>query len=112
VLAYPFSSMYLGLIALSAGAFFVQMASPCTYALSMDMGGRATAVVFGVMNMAGNIGSWVFASFIPALVHEHVWEPALLVFLGLHLVAIVFTLLINPDGVIGERAGEKNLSAG
>ena len=69
----------------------------------MDMGGRNLGVIFGTMNMAGNLGAWAFTKFIPRVVTWRGWDAALLVFAGMHVVAIVCWLLLNPNGFIGER---------
>ena len=49
-------------------------------------------------------GAWAFTKFIPRVVTWRGWDAALLVFAGMHVVAIVCWLLLNPNGVIGERA--------
>ncbi|MGH7224392.1 MAG: MFS transporter, partial [Gemmataceae bacterium] len=86
------------------GILIFTFSSPCAYALSMDMGGRNLGVIFGTMNMAGNLGAWAFTKFIPRVVTWRGWDGALLVFAGMHVVAIVCWLLLNPNGLIGERA--------
>ena len=86
------------------GILIFTFSSPCAYALSMDMGGRNLGIIFGTMNMAGNLGAWAFTKFIPRVVTWRGWDGALLVFAGMHLVAIVCWLLLNPNGLIGERA--------
>jgi nitrate/nitrite transporter NarK len=74
----------------------------------MDMGGRNLAVIFATMNMVGNFGSWAFTKFIPRVVSwRGRWDDALIVFAAMHVVAIVCWLLINPNGVIGERDAER-----
>jgi sugar phosphate permease len=103
VAAYFLSDVRLAVLALSVGSMVSASANPCVYALTMDMGGRNLGVVFGTMNMAGNLGSWAFAQFLPRLVSRGGWDSALAVFAGLHLFAAVCWLFINPNGTIGER---------
>ncbi len=86
------------------GVCILTFSSPCAYALTMDMGGRNLGIIFGTMNMAGNLGSWAFTKFIPRVVEWRGWDSALLVFAGLQIVAIVCWLFLNPNGVIGERS--------
>jgi ACS family glucarate transporter-like MFS transporter len=85
------------------GLCIYTFSSPCAYALSMDMGGRNLGVIFGTMNMAGNLGAWAFTKFIPRVVNLHGWDGALLVFAAMHVAAILCWLVLNPNGVIGER---------
>jgi sugar phosphate permease len=94
-----------GAVLLAAlGILIFTFSSPCAYALTMDMGGRNLGVIFGTVNMAGNLGAWAFTKFIPRVVTWRGWDGALLVFAGLHVLAIVCWLLLNPNGLIGERA--------
>ncbi len=85
------------------GVCIMSFSSPCAYALSMDMSGRNLGVVFGAMNMAGNLGAWAFVTFLPLVVRWRDWDTALFVFAGMQVVAILCWLLLNPNGVIGER---------
>jgi ACS family glucarate transporter-like MFS transporter len=103
VAVFFLSDPRLAVLALSVGSMVSATANPCVYALTMDMGGRNLGIVFGTMNMAGNLGSWAFAWAVPRLVSHGGWDTALAVFAGLHLFAAVCWLLINPNGTIGER---------
>ncbi len=104
VLAYQVSDLTGAVLLACLGLFIMTFSSPCAYALSMDMGGRNLAVIFAMMNMAGNLGSWAFTKFVPRVVNGRGWETALLIFAAMHVVAIVCWLLLNPNGIIGESA--------
>ena len=67
------------------------------YALAIDMGGKDLAVVFGLMNMAGNLGAYAFISFLPRLIQVGGWDLALLVFVALHFVAAACWLFLDPN---------------
>jgi ACS family glucarate transporter-like MFS transporter len=103
VAAFFIPNTDLAVFVVSLGALVSSFAAPCAYALTMDMAGRNLGVVFGTMNMAGNLGAGAFAWFIPRLVSRGGWDSALVAFAGLHLVAAVCWLLVNPNGTIGER---------
>lgn len=105
-LAYQVSNLTGAVLLACLGLFIMTFSSPCAYALTMDMGGRNLGVIFGTMNMAGNLGAWAFTKFLPRVVTGYSWDAALLVFAGMHVVAIACWLLINPNGMIGERAAD------
>lgn len=90
------------MLLMSVGLLVMTFSSPVAYALSMDMGGRNLAVIFGIMNMAGNLGSFAFTTFLPHVIRWRGWDTALLVFVLMHIVAVVCWFPLNPNGVIGE----------
>jgi MFS family permease len=94
----------LAVAVLSAGFFLFSFSSPCSYALCIDIGGKNLAVVFGMMNMIGNLGATAFVSSVMTLVHLGGWELALGVWLLLPVAAFLCWLFIDPDVVIGEPA--------
>jgi ACS family glucarate transporter-like MFS transporter len=104
VMAYQVADVRGAVLLAGLGLFVMTFSSPCAYALTMDMGGRNLGIIFATMNMAGNLGSWAFTQFIPRVVNWRGWNGALLVFAALHVFAIVSWLLLNPNGIIGERA--------
>lgn len=103
-LAYPIGNLTTAILLASFGLFIMNFSAPCAYAVTMDMGGRNLGIVFATMNMAGNLGSWAFTTFFPRIVRWQGWETALLVFVGMHVVAIVCFLSFNPNGVVGEQS--------
>jgi ACS family glucarate transporter-like MFS transporter len=104
-LAYRIADVRGAVLLAGLGVLILMFCSPCAFALTMDMGGRNLGVIFGTMNMIGNFGSWAFTTYIPRVkVWWGSWDAVLLVFAALHVVAIVCWLLLNPNGVIGERA--------
>jgi ACS family glucarate transporter-like MFS transporter len=108
--AFLTADVYAAVALVSAGAFIAMFSAPCAYALSMDMGGRNLAVVFGAMNMVGNFGSGAFTWFSPRLKEwSGGWTLPVLVFAGLHLVAAGCWLLLNPEGQIGEPWPERSV---
>jgi ACS family glucarate transporter-like MFS transporter len=102
LLAYAIANITLSTLVASAGAFLFAFSSPCAYALTMDIGGRYLAIVFGIMNMAGNLGAFTFIAVISRLVDWGGWELALGVFAGMHVAAAACWVLLDPNVVIGE----------
>jgi ACS family glucarate transporter-like MFS transporter len=102
LIAYSISSIGIATAVVSAGAFLFAFSSPCAYALTMDVGGRYLGVVFGIMNMIGNLGAFTFISVISVLVDWGGWELALGCFAGMHVAAAACWVLLDTDIVIGE----------
>lgn len=102
LLAYQMDSIRPAIALLSAGLFIFCFSSPCAYALAIDIGGKHLAIVFGLMNMIGNLGAFALVSGISGLVQFGGWPFALGVWLSLHLVAVVCWIFLNPNVVIGE----------
>src|SRR6185369_867017 len=92
-------------LVISAGSFFAALASPCAYAMTIDMGGSHVATVNATMNMMGNLGAWVFPIVVPwLLVRFGNWDAVLVVFGALFVVGALFWLLLKPEGTIVEQA--------
>jgi len=54
-------------VVLSMGVFFAGVAAPCSYAVTIDLGGRHVALLFSMMNMIGNFGAGWLPWFVPRL---------------------------------------------
>jgi ACS family glucarate transporter-like MFS transporter len=107
-MAYRLADVNAAVLLASFGLFIWTFSSPMSYALSMDMGGPNLGIIFATMNMAGNLGAWAFTQFFPLVVDWSGWDGGLLVFAAMHVVSIGGWLLINPNGIIGERAETPN----
>lgn len=103
-LAYQFENVQWAMLTAGVGVAIMTFSAPCAYALTMDMGGRNLGIIFATMNTAGNLGATAFTDLIPHVVKWRGWGAALLVFISMHVVAIMCWLLLNPNGLIGERA--------
>jgi len=97
---------------ISAGIFLAGFAGPCSYALTIDVGGRHVPAVFSTMNMFGNFGAglmpWLVPHFRSAIerlaggTEEAVqtsWAAVLLLFASTYLAAAVcwIWLKIEPN---------------
>jgi ACS family glucarate transporter-like MFS transporter len=108
--AYFIRDVTLAAVVLAAGAFLFSFSSPCAFAAIMDMSGRHLALVFGLANMLGNLGAFAFVSSVMTLVGWGGWELALGAWLGLHLIAIVCWVFLDPSVTLGEGGrGESGL---
>lgn len=95
--AYYVEDVYVATALLAVGSFFFNVSSPCAYALCIDMGGRHLPVVFGLMNMVGNLGAWVFVSSVMWMVSIGGWPLAFSVWALLHVAAILCWLFLDSE---------------
>jgi nitrate/nitrite transporter NarK len=91
-------------LVISVGSFFAALASPCAYAMTIDMGGPHLATVNATMNMMGNLGAWVFPILVPWLLGRFgSWDGVLVVFGALYVASALFWWLVKPEGTIVEQ---------
>ena len=106
LVAYPIADIYASSAVFGLGLLLFSFSSPCAYALAIDMGGKNLAIVFSLMNMAGNLGAWAFVSFLPSLAQSHGWEAALMVFVAMHLVAAACWMGLDPNAELTTASNE------
>lgn len=99
VLARTIDHPVLAVLVISAGTLLGAIGGPAAYAITIDMGGRHVAKLFGCMNMVGNLGAASISLGVPRFLKwSGDWEQVLLLFAGLWLAAGLFWLLLNPNG--------------
>jgi len=105
--SYWVANAWLAVALISAGSCVAAFAGPCSYALTIDMGGKHVASVFSTMNMWGNIGATVFPLVVP-LVRKYTgtWDAVLFLFAGIYLVAAVCWLPFNAERSLLDDRGE------
>ena len=92
----------LSMSLMTLGAFFSGVGGSAGYTVTMDVSGKSVAMVFGFMNMAGNLGAALFPMIIPLLLgpaRDH-WDLVIYAFIGLYLSAAIFWSLINPHRTV------------
>jgi MFS family permease len=87
---------------ISLGSFFSGFAGPATWAATMDLSGRETAVGFAVMNMAGNLGAVVCPVVLGYLIEGLTelggdWNLVLYLFAAVYAIGACSWLLLNPN---------------
>jgi sugar phosphate permease len=104
-IAYFIEDPVLAVVVISIGMFCSAVGGPCAYSITIDMGGRHVATLFGTMNMIGNLGAMAFIRLVP-LFQEWTgsWNAVLLLFNGVCIAAAVCWLLLNPNGTVFEQA--------
>ena len=96
-------------LVISAGMLFAAIGGPAAYAITIDMGGRHIAKLFGCMNMVGNLGAIVIPIIVPKLLNQHgQWNNVLVMFCVLWGSAGLFWLLLNPNGTVFQQSLWRN----
>jgi MFS family permease len=86
---------------LSLGSVFWSLSGPATWAAGMDLGGRYTAVVFGLMNMVGNVGAYLCPPQVGKLFDQAQqasvgWDVILWLFAGVNAAGAAAWVFVNP----------------
>jgi MFS family permease len=103
VLAFGIEQVQLAVAVISAGMFCAALAGPCAYCITIDLGGQHVTTVFSVMNMAGNVGAFLFPIVVPRLVSWRGWDEVYFLFVGIYLAAALCWLLLKPHGPLFAR---------
>lgn len=96
--AYYVDGAFAVTAVLSAGAFLGAMSSPCSHAVSMDIGLRYTAIVFAVMNAVGSLDAfspWIVAYLVDDL--GVAWKSIPFFFVAVYVAAALSWALLNPN---------------
>ena len=89
------------------GAFCASLAGPAAWAATIDISPKLTGVIFGIMNMAGNIGAYVCPVTV-GKVMDHIeatagdWNLVLYLFVGVNLACALCWLFLNPNRPVVE----------
>jgi ACS family glucarate transporter-like MFS transporter len=98
LVAYGIQQVEWAVFVISLAAFFSSFSNPSAYTTSIDLGERNIAAVFGSMNMAGNIGSFLFPLLVPFWVDATGdWRSVLFLSAGLYLFGLLCWVFLNPD---------------
>ena len=99
--------VYPAVALLFFAALFSSGGDSCSYAVSIDIGGRYMAVVFGAMNMMGNLGATVFP-LIAVMWMRQFQEPSIVLLLALiYFIGMVCWIFVDPEGTIEDRKEER-----
>ena len=96
VISDPAIVMYV----LALGALFASLGGPATWAATMDLGGRRAAVLAGIMNMMGNIGSYFCPRHVGRLFEwietsSGNWNLVLWLFVGVNLACALSWVFVD-----------------
>ncbi len=97
------------ILVISGGSFFSGLASPATWAATIDISGKYTAVVAGIMNMSGTIGALVcpiVLGYLFSYIEQSAaaWNLVLYLFVGIYLGGALCWVFLNPEKSVLARA--------
>jgi len=93
---------------IAIGALFSGLGGPTTWAATMDIGGNHTAIVFAIMNTAGNVGAIACPILLGYLI-DYIrrvggdWNLVLYLFAFVYLAGAASWLLLDPNRSAVER---------
>lgn len=102
--AYFIANPLFAVIVISLGTFCASIGGPCSYTVTIDMGGPYTSVIFATMNMVGNLGALAFIPLVPIITETMSWNAVLGLFGLLYCGAAVFWLVLNPNKTVVEQS--------
>ncbi len=96
---------YTAVYGLTAAMFFLECTIGPSWAVPMDVGGKYSGTVSGMMNMAGNIGGALSPLVFGVLVEFGSWDAPFIVAAGLLVVgAAIWAFWLNPEiSVVGRH---------
>ena len=94
--AAPIENAVLAVSVISLGSLTFALGSACGYAITMDLGGKRVATLFGTMNMCGNIGAALCPVVIGFLEPYIGWHAVLFLFGGLYLAVALCWAFLDP----------------
>jgi sugar phosphate permease len=94
---------YTAVFCLTASMFFLECTIGPSWAVPMDVGGKYSGTVSGMMNMAGNIGGALSPLVFGALAQYGSWEAPFFVSAGLLVIgALIWAFWLNPEASVVE----------
>lgn len=106
--AYFVKEMNLAMALITISMFFAGLGGACGYTVTIDKGGQHVAPIFGMMNMAGNLGAALLPVVVGALFEAACYKPVLVLMAGIYISAALCWMLLNPNGTVFD---EKRSSA-
>jgi MFS family permease len=96
---------YTAVYCLTGAMFFLECTIGPAWAVPMDVGGKCSGTVSGMMNMAGNIGGALSPIVFGVLVQFGSWQAPFIVAAGLLVLgAAIWAFWLDPDVSVLERA--------
>jgi MFS family permease len=95
---------YIAVYCLTAAMFFLECTIGPSWAVPMDVGGKYSGTVSGMMNMAGNIGGALSPLVFGVLAQFGSWAAPFIVAAGLLVLgSAVWAFWLDPDASVVEK---------
>ncbi|QDT42229.1 putative sulfoacetate transporter SauU [Gimesia alba] len=98
--AYFVDEMNLAMALISVSMFFAGLSGACGYTVTIDKGGQHVAPIFGMMNMAGNLGAALLPVIVGAMFDAGQYDAVLILMAGIYVTAALCWMLLNPNGTV------------
>lgn len=96
--AYWAPTAEVAIVMISCGTFFSGVAGPCAFAQTIDIAGRQVPVVFGMMNMLGNIGAAICPPIVTAFAAKtQSWSSVLFLFGAIYFAGGLSWLFLDAE---------------
>ena len=95
---------YIAVYCLTVAMFFLECTIGPSWAVPMDVGGKYSGTVSGMMNMAGNIGGALSPLVFGVLAQFGSWAAPFIVAAGLLVLgSAIWAFWLDPDASVVER---------
>lgn len=96
-------------IVIALGTLFSGLGAPAAWAATIDIGGRQTAVVMGVMNMAGCLAAVILPTLLGTWFGQiresgGDWAPVIYLHAGFYFAGAICWLFVNPNHAVDPSA--------
>lgn len=106
--AYFVEEMNLAMTLITISMFFAGLGGACGYTVTIDKGGQHVAPIFGMMNMAGNLGAALLPVIVGTMFDAGIYNAVLILMTGIYVAAALCWMLLNPNGTVFD---ERNVPA-
>lgn len=98
--AYFVKEMNLAMTLITISMFFAGLGGACGYTVTIDKGGQHVAPIFGMMNMAGNLGAALLPVIVGTMFDAGIYNAVLILMAGIYVAAALCWMLLNPNGTV------------
>lgn len=104
--AYFVEEMNLAMTLITISMFFAGLGGACGYTVTIDKGGQHVAPIFGMMNMAGNLGAALLPVIVGTMFDAGIYNAVLILMTGIYVAAALCWMVLNPNGTVFDEAAQ------
>ncbi|MFH1302001.1 MAG: MFS transporter [Planctomycetota bacterium] len=102
--AYFVKETNLAMTLITVSMFFAGLGGACGYTVTIDKGGQHVAPIFGMMNMAGNLGAALLPVIVGTMFDAGIYNAVLILMAGIYVAAALCWMLLNPNGTVFDES--------